>query len=236
MRGVGGWSSQGGSRYAVRRQLPTGETIETMPMMTGADGVIRVSGTRVTLDSILLAFNEGAIPEEIAQQYPTVPLADIYHLIGYCLRHRAEMEEYLRRRLRESQEVQQQNEARWRPDGIRQRPLARRLNRACADHGPISCAGLPTGICDRRPIANANLSSSPPANQALAIRPVAIRLHALSEWRRESGQSGRGHVAAGFVQNKARGSALRSSFKGDQVVSHPSEEVLLAFGKKFKLR
>ena len=62
--------------------MPTSETIETIPMVTGADGVIRVSGTRVTLDSILLAFNDGATPEEIAQQCPSVPLADIYHLIG----------------------------------------------------------------------------------------------------------------------------------------------------------
>jgi uncharacterized protein (DUF433 family) len=110
--------------------MPTSETVETIPIVTGADGVIRVSGTRVTLDSILLAFNEGATPEEIAQQYPTVRLADIYHLIGYCLRHGAEMEEYLSRRLRESLEVQRQNEARWRPDGLRQRLLARRSNRA----------------------------------------------------------------------------------------------------------
>jgi len=80
--------------------------------------------------SILLAFNEGATPEEIAQQYPTVPLADIYHLIGYCLRHAAEMEEYLRRRQHESQEVRHQNEAHWKPDGVRQQLLARRPNRA----------------------------------------------------------------------------------------------------------
>jgi uncharacterized protein (DUF433 family) len=106
--------------------MPTGETIEKIPVVTGADGVIRVSGTRVTLDSILLAFNEGVTPEEIAEQYPSVPLADIYHLIGYCLRHAAEMEEYLRGRLRESQEVRQQNEARWSPHGVRQRLLARR--------------------------------------------------------------------------------------------------------------
>jgi uncharacterized protein (DUF433 family) len=110
--------------------MPTSDTIETIPMTTGADGVIRVSGTRVTLDSILLAFNEGATPEEIARQYPTVPLADIYHLIGYSLRHTAEMEEYLRRRLRESQDVQRQNEARWRPEGVRERLLARRPNGA----------------------------------------------------------------------------------------------------------
>ena len=108
--------------------MPTSETIETIPMVTGADGVIRVGGTRVTLDSILLAFNEGATAEEIAEQYP-VPLADIYHLIGYGLRHAAEVEEYLRRRQRESEEVRQQNETRWKPDGVRERLLARQPNR-----------------------------------------------------------------------------------------------------------
>ncbi|MGA2593792.1 MAG: DUF433 domain-containing protein [Bryobacteraceae bacterium] len=110
--------------------MSTSQTIETIPMATGADGAIRVSGTRVTLDSIVLAFNDGATPEEIAQQYPAVPLADIYHLIGYCLRHAAEIEEYLRKRQRESHEIQQQNEARWKPDGVRQRLLSRRQNRA----------------------------------------------------------------------------------------------------------
>jgi uncharacterized protein (DUF433 family) len=109
--------------------MPTSETIETIPMVTGADGAIRVSGTRVTLDSILLAFDDGATAEEIAEQYAAVPLADIYCLIGYCLRHAGEMEEYLGRRRRESLEVRQQNEARWRPDGVRERLLARRPNR-----------------------------------------------------------------------------------------------------------
>jgi len=105
--------------------MPTSETIETIPMVTDADGVIRVSGTRVTLDSILLAFNEGATPEEIAEQYP-VPLADIYHLIGYTLRHAAEMATYLAGRQRDLDEVRQQNEARWSPGGVRLRLLARR--------------------------------------------------------------------------------------------------------------
>src|ERR1019366_1897988 len=40
----------------------------------------------------------------------------------------------------------------------------------------------------------------------------------------------------GSVRNKACGPALGASFKGDLVVSHPGEEVLLAFGKHFKLR
>src|SRR5438094_341649 len=52
----------------------------------------------------------------------------------------------------------------------------------------------------------------------------------------ESGQSIAGQVAAGSVQNKAHGSALGASFKGELGVSHHGEEVFLAFGKQFKLR
>ena len=48
--------------------MPGSETVATIPIITGTDGVIRVSGTRVTLDSILFAFHEGATAEEIAQK------------------------------------------------------------------------------------------------------------------------------------------------------------------------
>jgi hypothetical protein len=48
-------------------------TTETIPLETGADGVLRNSKTRVTLDTIIAAFSEGATAEEIAQQYPSLP-------------------------------------------------------------------------------------------------------------------------------------------------------------------
>jgi uncharacterized protein (DUF433 family) len=71
-------------------------TTEAIPLTKGEDGIIRVSGTRVTLDSIIDAFAEGATPEEIAQQYSSVPLADIYCVIGHYLRRTREVETYLR--------------------------------------------------------------------------------------------------------------------------------------------
>jgi uncharacterized protein (DUF433 family) len=37
---------------------------------------------------------DGATAEEIAQQYPSVSLADIYQVIGYYPRHETELEEY----------------------------------------------------------------------------------------------------------------------------------------------
>src|SRR5216683_943461 len=60
---------------------------ETIPMELTADGVIRISGTRVTLDTVMGAFRGGASAEEIADQYPSVPLGDMYEVIGYALRH-----------------------------------------------------------------------------------------------------------------------------------------------------
>jgi uncharacterized protein (DUF433 family) len=100
--------------------------VEPVPLVSGADGVMRVGGTRVTLDTILAAFSKGATAEEIAQQYPSVSLADVYQVIAYSLRHTSEVETYLARRHEENQEVRRANEARWPPDGIRARLLARR--------------------------------------------------------------------------------------------------------------
>lgn len=51
----------------------------------------RVGGTRVTLDTLVAAFEQGATTEEIAQQYPSPGLADVYSVIGYYLRRRDEV-------------------------------------------------------------------------------------------------------------------------------------------------
>lgn len=100
--------------------------METVPLVTGRDGVIRVGKTRVTLDTIVMAFQDGATPEEIAHQYPSLNLADVYSVIGYYLRRRAEVDAYLNRRQESAERIRKQNEARFDPSGIRDRLLARR--------------------------------------------------------------------------------------------------------------
>lgn len=104
--------------------LPT--PTDTFPLETDTDGVVRVSQTRVTLDTIVQTFLEGATPEEIAQQYPSVPLADVYSVIGYYLRRRAEVDAYLRERHKLAGQIRQQNQTRHDPVGIRERLLGRR--------------------------------------------------------------------------------------------------------------
>lgn len=96
------------------------------PLKVNADGVVRVGETRVTLDTVVQAFGDGATAEEIAQQYPSVRLADIYAVIGYYLQHQADVEAYLRQQRQEAEEVRRENEARFDPSGVRARLLARR--------------------------------------------------------------------------------------------------------------
>ncbi len=104
-------------------------TTRIVPRHVDADGVIRVGGTRVTLDTIVAAFEQGATAEEIAQQYPPLNLADVYAVIGYYLQRQSEMQEYLGKRRERAILVRGQNEARFDPRGVRERLLARRAGK-----------------------------------------------------------------------------------------------------------
>lgn len=99
--------------------------LEPAPIETDAHGVVRVAKTRVTLDTVVTAFLEGCTPEEIKEQYPSLQLADIYLVIGYYLRHRDEVHNYLAERQRQSDLIRQETEQRFNPVGIRDRLLAR---------------------------------------------------------------------------------------------------------------
>lgn len=99
---------------------------EAIPIVIDADEVMRVKGTRVTLDTIVLAFQDGATPEEIVQQYQSLSLADVYLVIAYYLKRRPEVTAYLEKRQGQAKKIRKENETRFPPDGIRERLLARR--------------------------------------------------------------------------------------------------------------
>ena len=99
-------------------------TTVVIPLATDAHGAIRVRGTRVMLDVIMVAFQDGATPEAIAQRFP-VALPDVYLIIAHYLTHTAEIDAYLSRRQAEAAKLQCMIEARFNPVGIRSRLLAR---------------------------------------------------------------------------------------------------------------
>ncbi len=89
-------------------------TIQTdvPPLRPDTSGALRVGDSRVLLELVIHAFQDGATPETIVQRYPTTTLADVYAVIAYYLRHRGEIEGYLAERERLAGEVRQRVEGR----------------------------------------------------------------------------------------------------------------------------
>ena len=103
---------------------------ETAPLETNADGVVQVGKTRVTLDTVVAVFQQGTTAEEIVYRYPSLKLADVYATIAFYLNHQQEVERYLQQRQRQAQEVRKMNEAKFDPQGLRDRLLARQAEKS----------------------------------------------------------------------------------------------------------
>ena len=104
---------------------------EPIPLEADASGTVRVGGTRLTLEAIVGAFKRGDSPNEIAAAFPGLELADVYAVITYYLRHRAEVEEYLRAQEARAARVRRKIEASQGDQrGLRERLLARRAEQS----------------------------------------------------------------------------------------------------------
>src|SRR5882724_24417 len=58
-------------------------------------GVKRVADTRISLDSVIIGFQQGQSPEEIQRNFPTLTLEQVYGTVAYYLGHRPEIDQYL---------------------------------------------------------------------------------------------------------------------------------------------
>lgn len=113
----------------LREGLPMPLVLEAepIPLNADADGVYRIAGTRVTLDTLVAAYQEGATPEEMVDQYPAIRLDHVYAVIGYYLRHREAVNAYLGNRAQLAAEIRSVTEKTWPPQGVHQRLMARQL-------------------------------------------------------------------------------------------------------------
>jgi uncharacterized protein (DUF433 family) len=68
-----------------------------------------LSGTRVSLDSIVYAFRRGASPETIKGSFPTLTLEQVYGAIAFYLSRQPEIDEYLRKSEEEYEAARQTN-------------------------------------------------------------------------------------------------------------------------------
>jgi uncharacterized protein (DUF433 family) len=71
------------------------------------EDVYWVTGTRVSLDSIVYAFLEGQTAESIAQSFPVLTLEQVYGTITFYLANRPEIDAYLRREEAEFEALRQ---------------------------------------------------------------------------------------------------------------------------------
>lgn len=63
-------------------------TTLAVPLTRWEDGSIRVTGSRVPIDTVIHHFKLGATAEEIGYKFPSLQLADIYGVIHYYLTRR----------------------------------------------------------------------------------------------------------------------------------------------------
>lgn len=104
--------------------LQLNQPVETVPLRT-MDDTIYVGQTRVPLATVVDGFLNGATAEEIVAHYPSLELGEVYAVIGYYLRHRQDMEDYLTQSRQQADAVRAENEQRFPPEGIRARLLKR---------------------------------------------------------------------------------------------------------------
>jgi len=72
------------------------------------DGVYYVTGTRISLDSIVYAFREGCSAETIRENFDGLTLAHVYGAIAFYLDHQADIDAYLLQRKAEWTELERE--------------------------------------------------------------------------------------------------------------------------------
>ena len=65
------------------------------PYIDERNGGLYVAGTRVSLDSMVIHFQQGASPEKIVQSFPTLKLSRVYGAIAYYLENEPLIREYI---------------------------------------------------------------------------------------------------------------------------------------------
>ncbi|HZU38077.1 MAG TPA: DUF433 domain-containing protein [Gemmataceae bacterium] len=117
-----------------------------VPIRVDEHGVARVGNSQVLLDIVIREFNNGAEPETISHGYPTLELADVYSVIGYYLRHRMDVDQYLLARQQEAEALRREIEAKQ-PDraALRAKLLARKAQMELEKRWPKGTSRIPAG-------------------------------------------------------------------------------------------
>ncbi|MDQ3221778.1 MAG: DUF433 domain-containing protein [Acidobacteriota bacterium] len=90
------------------------------------EGVLRVGDSRVSLDSVVYAFNNGSDAADIQYSFDSLSLAQVHAAIGYYLHNKDKVDEYLAKREIEREELQRNHKAQFPSPVTREMLLARK--------------------------------------------------------------------------------------------------------------
>ena len=101
----------------------------SVPLRTDKNGVIRVGDTRVRLDTVVFAFNEGCTAEEIVSRYPALKLVEVYAVIAYYLDNQVTVDQYVKIQEGKSETIRQEIQSQPDYQAFRERLLRRKEQR-----------------------------------------------------------------------------------------------------------
>jgi uncharacterized protein (DUF433 family) len=107
-------------------------TDQRVPLSLDEGGLFRIAGTRVALDCVVEAWQNGASPEELVEQYDSLQLDDIYAVITFYLRHQEEVDKYLARQKAESGEALEAAQSNF-PESLHKKLLKAKRTRQSRD-------------------------------------------------------------------------------------------------------
>ncbi len=96
-------------------------TAQEVPLRTDESGTVRLNNSRISLDILVHYFEQGVTAEEIVGKWPYLDRGDIYAVMTFYWRNRAEVAVYLAEQEREAEEIRREIEARQHPDLLRAR-------------------------------------------------------------------------------------------------------------------
>lgn len=82
--------------------------------------------TRVRLDTVVFAFNEGCTAEEIISRYPSLKLVDVYAVIAYYLENKPDIDRYVKEREGEREKTRREIQSQPDYQAFRERLMKRK--------------------------------------------------------------------------------------------------------------
>lgn len=86
-----------------------------LPLRLDEYGRWRVSNTRIPLETVIIAFQQGSTPEQIVEDFDVLQLAQVYQILGYYLAYRDELDVHIARHIAEEEAMMREHIAKY-PD------------------------------------------------------------------------------------------------------------------------